>query len=78
VLTRFQRAGQEMRRANSGVEGAERLLHGLPPDEHDIRWPIQASLHGIDDGLMLPALGATPLTVVHRGLIGQVGQLLAQ
>jgi hypothetical protein len=45
----------------TGLDGAERVLHGLPPDAHDIRCLIQAPLHGVDDGLMLPALDATLL-----------------
>src|SRR6516164_1143938 len=57
----LQRAGQEVRRAHPGLDGAERVLHGLPPDAHDIWCLIQAPLHGVDDSLMLPALDATLL-----------------
>src|SRR6516164_7346420 len=28
----LQRAGQEVRRAHPGLDGAKRVLHGLPPD----------------------------------------------
>jgi hypothetical protein len=52
-------------------------LYGLPSDP-DVQCLIRASLHGIDDGLGLPALDAALLTVVHCALIGQVTEALAQ
>jgi len=36
-------------------------LYGLPSDPDDVQCLIQASLHGIDDGLALPALDAALL-----------------
>ena len=32
------------------------MFDGLPPDSHGVRRPIEALLHRVDDGLMLPAL----------------------
>ena len=61
MLTRFNVRVRKCGRAHPGLDGAERVLHGLPPDAHDIRCLIQAPLHGVDDGLMLPALDATLL-----------------
>ena len=72
------RAGQEVRRAHPGLDGAKRVLHGLAPDAHDIRSLIQAPLHSVDDSLMLPPLDAALLAGRALRLDRAVGQVLAQ
>ena len=51
----FQRPGQEVGGSHLGLDGAEWVLDGLSSDPHAGGRLVQAALHGVDDGLMLPA-----------------------
>ena len=52
----FEGSGLEVGGAHPGLEGAERLFDGRAADAHALRRAVQPVLHGVDYGLMLPAL----------------------
>src|SRR5262249_46969556 len=50
---------QEVGRSHPSFDGAERVLHGLSSNAHNVRLLLQTLLHGIDDGFVLPSFDAT-------------------
>ncbi len=78
MLTRFkvrgadplQGAGQEVGRAHPGLDGAERVLDGLPAHEHSIGHPVKPGLHRIEDVFVFPALDPLQLVWGTSGLEG--------
>ena len=52
----FEGSGLEVGGAHPGLEGAERVFDGRAADAHALRRAVQPVLHGVDYGLMLPAL----------------------
>src|ERR1700674_1035975 len=59
-------SGLEVGGAHPGLEGAERVFDGRAADAHALRRAVQPVLHGVDDGLMLPALD--PALLAGRAL----------
>jgi hypothetical protein len=52
----LQGAGQEVGRAHPGLDGAERVLDGLPAHARAIGHPIEPGLHRVEDPFVFPAL----------------------
>ena len=52
----LQGAGQEVGRAHPGLDGAKRVLDGLPAHAHGVWHPIEHGLHCIENTFVLPAL----------------------
>src|SRR5437870_7937224 len=59
-------SGLEVGGAHPGLEGAERVFDGRAADAHALRRAVQPVLHGVDYGLMLPALD--PALLAGRAL----------
>src|SRR5256885_12707925 len=62
----FEGSGLEVGGAHPGLEGAERMFNGRAADAHALRRGVQPVLHGVDYGLMLPALD--PALLAGRAL----------
>jgi hypothetical protein len=70
-----EEVGQEVCCSHPRLESAERVFDGLPPDSHGVRRPIEALLHRVDDGLMLPAFDPTLLADRALGFQRTLGAL---
>ena len=64
--------------AHPGLEGAEGVFDGRAADAHALRRAVEPVLHGVDHGLMLPALDPAFLAGRALGLQRALGALAVQ
>lgn len=65
--------GLEVGGSHPGLQGSKDVLDGLSSDAHGLGVAVQHSLHGLDDGLVLPAGDAM---LFGRGAMGFRAQFL--